>query len=243
MNWVDYWNGKPTIYVSARHQQAHDAVVAACIAPFVVDASGCVLDFGCGDATRAHLVAERCAKLLLWDAAPSVRQRLSERYAGHGKITVLSPDGLAGIEAGSIDLITVISVIQYLQPSELSELLTNCQRMLSPRGALIIGDVIPPDVGMVHDAWALLSFAGREGFLPAAVTGLIKTAFSDYRTIRSKLQLKTYSQSEIVQLLSSHGYAARRLDRNLGHNQRRMAFEARLPGAGSGGAVGDRLKR
>lgn len=234
MDWVDYWNGKPTIYVSARHQDAHDFDIAFTVIRFIRHAGSRVLDFGCGDATRARLVANRCAELLLWDAAPSVRKRLAERYGEREKITVLTPEALAALEPNSIDLITVISVVQYLEHDALTKVLDHCRRLLSQDGVLIIADIIPPKVGMIQDAWQFLRFAYQEGFALSATMGLIRTALSDYYAVRSRLSLRTYSEAQFIALLAATGFAARRLKRNLGHNQLRMAFESRPSSDGDG---------
>ena len=53
---------------------------------------------------------------------------------------------------------------------------------------------------------------------------LVRTALSDYRKIRSQLGLTHYEEAEMLALLEKAGFTARRLDKNLGHNQARMAF-------------------
>jgi ubiquinone/menaquinone biosynthesis C-methylase UbiE len=227
MNWVDYWNGKPTIYVSRRHQEAHDTDIAESLVRFIGHPDARVLDFGCGDATGADFVANRCAKLYLWDAAESVRNRLSERYAANATISVLSPDALSALEPNSIDLITIVSVVQYLEPNTLAQIFTDCRRLLSWRGKLVIADVIPPDIGIVHDTWQLMRFAYDEGFASAAALGLAKTAMSDYMSLRSKLSLKKYSAADFVSMLAAHGFEAQQLDKNIGHNQLRKAYVAK----------------
>ena len=209
MNWIDYWNGAPTIYVSERHQHAHDFDVAFSVIPFIREPGLRVLDFGCGDATRAQFIAGRCEELLLWDAADSVRRRLLARYGGSSKISVLDPAGLASLEPRSVDLITIISVVQYLDDDALTEVLAHCDRLLSDDGRLVIADVIPPDNGMVDDAWQLASFAFREGFLLSALLGMVRTAFSDYASLRARLRLKTYADTDFKALLARNGFAAR----------------------------------
>ena len=76
-------------------------------------------------------------------------------------------------------------------------LLVQWRRLLAPNGRLVLGDLIPPDVGALTDASALLRFAGANGFLFAAGTGLVKTFFSDYRQKRAELGLLRFSEPEI----------------------------------------------
>ncbi|MEQ1613586.1 MAG: class I SAM-dependent methyltransferase [Hyphomicrobiaceae bacterium] len=234
MNWVDYWNGKPTVYVCHRHQEVHDFEIAYSVARHLPAGNCTALDFGCGDATRAYFVASRCETLYLWDAAEAVRVRLRQRYLDHSNIAVLDPAGLHALEPGSIDLVTVSSVVQYLAPYEIVEALQIFKKLLSPRGSLIVADVIPPSVSVAHDAWQLLRFARSEGFTFAAACGLARTAASDYRSIRTKLNLRKYSELAFLDLLRVHGFAGRRLGRNFGHNQLRMAFQAHVAAPESG---------
>ena len=65
------------------------------------------------------------------------------------------------------------------------------------------------------------------GFLFAALGGLVRTLFSDYRKLRSRLGLATYSQPDMQIILEGAGFTAERRYPNLGHNQARMTFVAR----------------
>ena len=58
------------------------------------------------------------------------------------------------------------------------------RRLLKPNGLFLLGDVVPPGVPAVSDAFALLRFAKANGFLLAALGGLVRTVFSDYWRLR-----------------------------------------------------------
>jgi hypothetical protein len=73
-----------------------------------------------------------------------------------------------------------------------------------------------------------MRFALREGFLVPAFTGLVKTALSDYAKIRKTLGFSMYTEADMLSLLAAHGYRARRIQPNFGHNQARMTFEGQL---------------
>jgi len=91
----------------------------------------------------------------------------------------------------------------------------------------VIGDVVPPHDSLATDALALLKFAGRNGFLWAAIAGLLRTAASDYWRLRSTVGLTLYSQAEFEARLKAAGFTPSRAPRNIGHNQVRMTFLAR----------------
>ncbi|NIX76318.1 class I SAM-dependent methyltransferase [Microvirga terricola] len=227
MNWRDYWNQDTPIYAGERHKLLHYRLIANDIIDLIISPETRVLDYGCGEALFADRVAAQCGALYLCDAAPLVRDRLREKFGANGKITVLSPEDLPAVPDGSLDLIVVNSLLQYLSLDELRSVLKLWHAKLKEDGRLIIADVIPPNVSPLVDAQALLSFAWKGGFLKAALAGLVRTALSDYRKIREEIGLSHYSQTDMLDVLRDAGFAAARRERNLGHNQARMTFIAR----------------
>jgi len=65
--------------------------------------------------------------------------------------------------------------------------------------------------------------------LKDALIGLISTALSDYRQLRTRIGLQRYSEEEITAKLKAAGFAVQRAHRNVGHNSWRMTFIARPP--------------
>ncbi|HEY8380948.1 MAG TPA: methyltransferase domain-containing protein [Microvirga sp.] len=227
MNWRDYWNQDTPIYVSDRHKVLHYWLVANDIAAFVPHADAVVLDYGCGEALSANRVAARCSRLYLCDGAPLVRERLRDRFRNELRIAIIAPEEMNQIPEGSLDLVVVNSLLQYLSLDELRALLALWRGKLKPEGRLVLADVIPPDVSPLNDARALLAFAWKGGFVRSALLGLARTAVSSYRRIRDELGLAQYTPSELIELLRDSGFAAERQRQNMGHNQARMTFVAR----------------
>ncbi|MBB4039198.1 SAM-dependent methyltransferase [Microvirga flocculans] len=227
MNWRDYWNQDTPIYTGDRHKLLHYRLIANDIVGLIHSPDAAVLDYGCGEALFADKIAARCAKLYLSDAAPLVRERLAERFKGNARIAVLSTTDVADIPDGSLDLIVVNSLVQYLSLDEFRILLTLAHAKLKRDGKLVLGDIIPPDLSPLTDAKALLAFAWEGGFLGSAIAGLARTAFSEYRKIREEVGLAQYGEEEIAELMQDAGFRPERAARNLGHNQARMTFLGR----------------
>jgi cyclopropane fatty-acyl-phospholipid synthase-like methyltransferase len=227
MNWRDFWNEDTPIYVNERHKVLHYSRLARDVASLIPSSDATVLDYGCGEALSADRVAARCAKLYLCDAAANVRERLRARFAGEARIVVLSPEEAETLPEAALDMIVANSVIQYLSLDELRSFLALARAKLKAGGVLVLADVVPPQVGPLTDARALLSFAWKGGFLGAGIVGLVRTAASEYRKLREEIGLSQYAEPDIVDILAEAGFAAERLPHNIGHNQARLAFRAR----------------
>jgi SAM-dependent methyltransferase len=226
-DWVAYYDSAHSIYVNAVHRDVHYARMAEEIARYVPAPAAAVLDYGCGEALHADRIAAACAHLTLADAAPSVRTHLIARFEGTPNIAVVSPEKVAAMPEHSFDLAVLHSVSQYLSGEEFNSIATMFHRLVKPGGLLLIGDVVPPDVPAISDAWALLRFGAGNGFFLAALAGLVRTVFSDYWQLRTKLGLTRYSEPEMVARLAQLGFTATRAPRNIGHLRSRMTFLAR----------------
>jgi SAM-dependent methyltransferase len=225
--WLDFWDSSHSIYVNARHRDVHYRLIANEIAALVPFPLARVLDYGSGEALHADIVAAAAGELVLCEGAPRVRAALAARFAGNGKIRVVTPEEIERLPDHSLDLIVLHSVVQYLFPEELAALLTLFRRLLHPSGTVVVSDVVPPNSLASTDAGALLRFAAANGFLIAAVAGLVRTRLSSYWQLRTRFGLTRYSDAAMTDMLSGAGFLAERAPKNIGHNQARLAFVAR----------------
>jgi SAM-dependent methyltransferase len=224
-DWIEFWDSKHSIYVSPRHVAAHFRRIAEDIRAYALQ-GGVMLDYGCGEALSADVVANPAAQLILSEPAPKVRAALAARFACNAKIVVRTPDEVAAMATQSIDVIVMHSVTQYLTGAELDSLLALFHRLLRPGGLLVIGDVIPRHLRALDDAMELLRFAADEGFQLAALAGLARTYFSSYWQLRQALGLSRYDPNEIAVKLKTGHFSAEQAATNIGHNAKRMTFLA-----------------
>ena len=225
MDWISFYDFKHSvIYVNGRHRDVHYETIAKDIRALVPSPDAIVMDYGCGEATSAALVAQACQHLTLVEAAPNVRAALRERYAPHPKITVMTPDDAAARPPGSVDMIVLHSVAQYLTGAELDAMMATFRKLLKPSGTFVLGDIVPPQMASVWAALSLLRFGAANGFFWAAVGGLIRILLSDYFTLKKSHGLSHYTEADMLAKLRAAGFAPKRAAHNIGHNQRRMTF-------------------
>ncbi|HVV62335.1 MAG TPA: methyltransferase domain-containing protein [Pseudolabrys sp.] len=227
-DWVSFYDFKHSIiYVNERHRDVHYRTIAQDIRRYIPSPNARVLDYGSGEATSAETVADACGALTMAEAAPNVRASLTMRYAGNPKISVVTPEGAAALPPGSFELIVMHSVAQYLTGAQLDKQLAVFRKLVKPGGLLIVGDVVPPNFSAPAAAIALLRFGAQNGFLGAAIFGLIRIVTSDYLRLRKSVGLSRYPEAAMIERLRLAGFAATRAERNIGHNQWRMTFLAR----------------
>jgi SAM-dependent methyltransferase len=225
-DWIAFWDSEHPIYVNARHRDVHYRTIAQDIRTHL-PAGAAVLDYGCGEALHADLIAASASALILCEAAPKVRAALARRFADHPKIKVCAPEDIAAMPARALDAVVLHSVAQYLTPDALDALLATFRRLLRENGVLIVGDVVPPHVSAFTDAAALLRFGAANGFLGATLVGFARTLFSNYWRLRSQLGLTRYDEAAMLAKLAGGGFSARSASANIGHNPARMTFIAR----------------
>jgi SAM-dependent methyltransferase len=222
-DWISYFDSDHPIYVNARHRQVHAALIAEGMSHFV-PSGAIILDYGCGEALHAEELVKGAGGLILCDAAPHVRANIARRFEGHPRIQVLSPEQVAALADGSIDLIVMHSVAQYLTEQELDATLALFRRLINPGGLFVIGDIVRPETSAATDAVALLRLGAGNGFFLAAAGGLVRTLLSGYWRLRQSAGLTRYGEQAMLDKLKRAGFSGKRAATNIGHNQARMTF-------------------
>jgi SAM-dependent methyltransferase len=221
--WLQYWSGDISLYVSPRHLAAHYQLLHDRLTPHLPPAPFTLLDYGCGEALMAPRLAADGGHVVLVDEAPGRAAQLSGRFAGARGVEVA---GSLEEAAARADLTVMISVSQYIPKDQFPTLARRLAGSLRPGGRLVIGDILPPDNSMLDDVGALLRFAWRDGFLPAALVGLARTYRSPYRAARQRLGLSTWAPDEMLATLTAAGLKPERLATNIGHSHSRYSIMA-----------------
>jgi len=67
-DWLAFWDSPNSIYVNARHKDVHYRLIAKEIAALVPGPEARVLDYGCGEALHADLVAAAAGDVVVLPA-------------------------------------------------------------------------------------------------------------------------------------------------------------------------------
>lgn len=224
--WLEEWDRGQHAYFGDRHKAAHFAALARSLEPHL-PAGGVLLDYGPGDALHVPAVAHACRQVVLCEAAPRIRAGLGDRFGDHPDVRVIGPADLPDLAPGSVDVVLVQSVLQYLTAAELDALLTEAARLLPPGGVLMLGDLVAPGAGPGADLAELVRFAARGRFLRSALARLAALPASTYARTRRRHGLATHTVDALTATVAAHGFDAHPLGRNLGNNAARWTLHAR----------------
>jgi SAM-dependent methyltransferase len=214
--WLVFWDTSNSIFVNPRHKEVHYRQMAEEILRYLPSSAARVLDYGSGEALHANLVAAVAGQVLLCEGAPSLRAGIASRFANVPNIRALAPEEVERLQPHSLDLIVLHSVTQYLTPVEAQALFALFHRLLERNGMLIVSDVIPPSLPAVVDALALLRFSAANGFLIAALGGLVRTSLSSYWRLRKRFGSTRHLEVEMIDKLTAAGFSVRRASKNFG---------------------------
>jgi SAM-dependent methyltransferase len=171
MSWVEYWS-EPR-YGSAYLKRAaqHYAESVQRILPFTPDMA--VLDFGAGQGFAAEFLAPRVRELHLTDASESVMQRAAARNARFPNAThtaIANGQSLVGPFApGSLDVILVNSVLQYLTPEDVVRRFGEFHAILKPHGKVILSDIVTEEHSLWRDLGSVFMLYLRWNMLGAFI--------------------------------------------------------------------------
>jgi len=220
MNWKEFWDTENTIYVSQRHIDENYAAITGGVLPYLSQTSK-LLDFGCGYALSTPAFIAHGQTVFLYDPVPKMQDFVRAKFGSETHVHIVNK--VEDIPDSSLGTVVVHSVLQYVPKSELPALVTLFARKLSLGGNLILSDLVPPHVNPIHDVLVLLRVAFTHGYFFATCVSLVRTFFSNYRSIRAKEGFSTFTEDEVVALLEKSGFTAKRIP-NIGLLPQRMAI-------------------
>jgi len=227
-SWLQVWQNHHA-RLGPRTTTPADAWVIAenVVADLQLDEGSRLLDWGCGPAHASGCLAEHGVEVLLYDRSQALAAVARDRFLDVPAVTVLSDHDLEALEAKSLDAVTVCSVLQYLSEDEIRELFRMSARLLHPKGALVLIDVLPHDLKASEDLRDLVDADLAGAGLSEATAPLSALGLSALRRLRHGLRLRRFRDEELTALLAEAGLTASRCAYNFKPSRSRHTWLAR----------------
>jgi cyclopropane fatty-acyl-phospholipid synthase-like methyltransferase len=201
--WAEYWQTLPEGRLLFEPESVHAA--SRIIDEFQPGPATRILDFGCGYGAVALQLARTGASVHVWDVAASMR----EAAARHPQLHAWQPGQL-----GEFDLILLLSVVQYLSPTELAQRLSEFRELLPTGGRVVLADLSPPGHSTLADMQSLFWFSLKKGYLLRALRNTLRER-GRYNATASQAPLWHPTAEEIT--AAAVGFEVADLDKNLTH--------------------------
>lgn len=200
--WLDYWN-------NYRGEQGliegeSSDYVARLTARVPLDRAWTVLDFGCGSAVAAALLAPHVSRICLWDASLSARERSRIHVSSVPNVELICLDRADRDPEQAFNLILVNSVIQYMTVPEFEAWTRRWATMLAPNGAVVLSDMPTSASRFTYELFEFLRFALRRGVVLHALRHGLRDVAA-YRAARSTSPLLLLDQATIEELCRAAG--------------------------------------
>ena len=205
IDWIKYWDKENSI---------SDNIWAKNNAYFfkntlkIIDYSkdDIVIDLGSGKGFFAELIANKVKELYLIDTSKNSMNFCKLKFKSYSNIfyNVLNSEDYTNFDFIKVksNKIFVISVIQYYKSlSEVKTLINNCKKISNPENGLLFLADIPVDENILNDIFSMINSSLKLGTFFDTITFLIKSFFGDYRKTRNSIKIKTYTISELKNLL------------------------------------------
>jgi cyclopropane fatty-acyl-phospholipid synthase-like methyltransferase len=165
-----------------------------------------ILDFGCGPGYLTQHLTGTCTSYVGLDISENYIETCKKTFGKKAdyQFYCLHPEpntsGLASaaLPESSFDLIIINSVIQYFSSKEaVVDLLTASKKLLTPKGRIILADVVTQDKGLYRDALAVLKHSIQHRYFWAFMHFMYQARVSGYNETRKKQPLLSVTEEEI----------------------------------------------
>lgn len=214
--WISYWDKYTGLY-AMYHLIAEDYCERfhRLIQP---DSKTRLLDFGCGLGLIARNLSSMVGVIKVYDPSPNMLEKARMTNRGIKNIEVLNNLDTNGL---LYDLIIINSVVQYLKPEDLHDVLLQLFGHLDSEGSILITDIIPGKTSRFKEVFELARFAFRKKCPLIVARHLGVYLMSDYSKTEHSAPLVYYSMQDLDAVAKGAGYSLKLLDENIYYNRLR----------------------
>lgn len=210
-DWLSFWSKNPKLFGIVMQK---NAVYFAdkLLKRKVIQSTDRILDIGCGPGFLAEQLQDKVKGYVGVDISENCIQTCKEKFAGKTNLQFMqigSADNAKSLlyfenNAIQFDVIVILSVVQYFSDLQKVEiLLSNCKKIMSPNGKIILSDVIQSDKGLLKDAFSVLIDSIRKKYFFSFLRFMYEARFSRYNELRMKHSLLNISHEQINSICSN----------------------------------------
>ena len=192
-NWISYWTNE-------KHDQLYwergiGFFSKNLVQSFNISKDSCILDYGCGPGFLGKHLSGQVRKIVLADPSEQLLAQAQQNNMGLENIEIIKiePDPTENkFPEQCYDIITINSIIQYLDLDTVANLLETLSPCLKENGKIIISDIVSSKTVMLSDVF-FVSFYNWKWFGLGNLIGYWKNEFSK---IKKRNDLKFYFHSK-----------------------------------------------
>jgi SAM-dependent methyltransferase len=222
--WDAYWTVLPCRHTLFSNEARYYVEQLAAVVTLSRDLH--VLDFGCGSALAATMLAAHVGTVAVWDRSAAMRRLARSHLRGVANAAVIDLMREDVRAAGRYDLILINSVLQYMPPAQLAAWLPHWRAWLTPSGRVVVSDIVP-DAGRrgerLREALDVLMFHARRGALRRAACERLSDVARYWRAARSA-PLTRFDRDTLCEAVVAAGFRAQFLAGSLTCRPRRLAM-------------------
>ncbi len=228
MSWVGYWSDPR--FESDYIKSSIEHYVARVRGLVPLSAERTVLDYGAGQGYLAEYLASGLRRLHLVEPSSSAIERARARYQ---RLDNVAFHELAGGEAlrraiapGSVDLILVNSVFQYVPEADLPELFAAFADVLAPGGVVLVSDVVTPGYSLLRDVVSTFRHYRRWG----KTRQFVEHFLLELKLVQKRrgMQVIRHSLEELERVAGKHFTLERRDNPTVCSNRLCVLFKKRV---------------
>lgn len=207
-SWGNYWKENPKLFTIVM-EKSTEFVAEKLITYQLIDDSTNLLDFGCGPGYLANALKGKVKSYYGVDISEKYIDIASKKCNNYPNYTFrvfpleesISSLNLLEQEGKQFDTIIILSVIQYFKDKEeVLALLSNCKKLLTPEGKIILADVIENEKGVWKDVLSILIDSISKRYLFSFIQFIFRAKLSKYNTLRKANQLFMLSKADVTEI-------------------------------------------
>ena len=204
-SWIEYWDSE-NITSDNIWKKGNTFLYKNTLKSINYRPTDVVMDIGCGKGFFSEIISNKVKKIHLLETSNECLNFCKKKFKRNKNIfyhdlphnNYLQYDFIKD----KVNKIFVISVVQYFNsPTEIKELIKECQKLTVPKDSQMIIADIPINRSILKDTIGLIYNSLKLHTLFDTSLLLLKLIFGNYRKVRQNLKIQVYNLNELQSML------------------------------------------